>query len=75
MANYEMRALVAGELNDISKSGRDQNLYRMADERARLNGLRSQVEIGPTVLVAHQLVLQTVGEPHPNFEFMQSHRV
>jgi len=74
MTNDEMQALVTEELKDIPRGEPGQNIYRMAYEQARLNGLGSLAEIPPTALAAKQLALQTVRETYPNFEPMQRQR-
>jgi hypothetical protein len=65
--NAQVRARVAQELEAIPRGTLAQNIYRMIYQQARLNGLSSRAEIGPTSEDAHALALQTVREQHPDF--------
>jgi hypothetical protein len=66
--NAQQRALVAKELEGIPRGGLGQNMYRMAYEQARLNGLGSRVQIAATPQAAHELSLRTVREHYANFQ-------
>jgi hypothetical protein len=65
--NGQTRAQIAKELEAIPRGSLAQNLYRMIYHQARLNGLGSRPEIGPTSEDAHAFALQTVREQHPDF--------
>jgi hypothetical protein len=67
MMNLRLRALVAHELHCIPRGCLDQNLYRMAYEQARLNGLGSRPEVAATSQAAHEVALRVVRERQPDF--------
>jgi hypothetical protein len=52
---------------DCRRGSPAQNLYRMAYEQPRLNGLGARAEIGPTTEDAHAVAIQTVRKHHPDF--------
>ncbi len=58
---------VANELEAIPRGTVAQNMYRMVYQQARLNGLGSRPETGPTSEDAHAFALLTVREQHPDF--------
>jgi len=64
--NAQTRAQVANELEAIPRGTLAQNIYRMVYQHARLNGLGSRLEIGPSSEDAHAFALQTVREQHPD---------
>jgi hypothetical protein len=65
--NGQTRAQVANELEAIPRGTLAQNIYRMVYQQARLNGLGSRPEIGPTSEEAHAFALQAVREQDPVF--------
>jgi len=65
--NGQTRAQITDELEAIPRGSLAQNIYRMVYQQARLNGLGSRPEIGPTSEDAHAFALQTVREQHPDF--------
>jgi hypothetical protein len=65
--NAQLRALVAQELDAIPRGGLDQNIYRMAYEQARLNGLGSRPEVEATSQAAHEVALRLAREKQPDF--------
>jgi hypothetical protein len=67
MMNSQLGALVAAEVKNIPRGDLSQNIYRMAYQQARLNGLGAQPEIAATPEAAHEIALQVVREHDPNF--------
>jgi hypothetical protein len=63
----QVRALLSTELENIPRGSPTQNLYRMAYQQARLNGLGAQAEIAPTSEAAHKLALASALEHDPAF--------
>ena len=65
--NAQLLGLVAQELEAIPRGGLDQNMYRMAYEQARLNGLGSRPEVAAAGQAAHEVALRLVRERKPDF--------
>jgi len=63
----ELNTLVTEELVAIPRGGFCQNMYRMAYEQARLNGLGSRPEVAATTQAAHEVALLLVREKQPDF--------
>jgi aspartokinase-like uncharacterized kinase len=63
----ELNALVTEELVAIPRGGFYQNMYRMAYEQARLNGLGSRPEVAATSQAAHEVALRLVRQQQPDF--------
>lgn len=63
----ELNALVMKELVAIPRGGIYQNMYRMAYEQARLNGLGSRPELAATSQAAQEVALRLVRQLQPDF--------
>jgi hypothetical protein len=63
----ELNAFATEDLVAIPRGGFYENIYRMAYEQARLNGLGSRPEIAATSQATHEVGLRLVRQQQPDF--------
>lgn len=63
-----IRAQVARELEAIPRGSLAQNIYRMAYELARLNGLGANPQLPSTAVAAHEVALKAARGMDPEFK-------